>query len=159
VDKAAVVRVLDQGRRLTFDPATGFIDLPGGGHKFTIRRDPLTGVYLTLSNNNTDPAFPRQRNVLSLFASTDLRHWHHIRTLLEDDSDLSYADSMRLTGFQYVDWQFDGDDLICLVRTAYGGAHTYHDSNRITFYRLAGFRHLMRPFTEEGIVAAGVSSL
>ena len=46
-------------------------------------------------------------------------------------------------GFQYVDWQFDGDDLIYLVRTAYDGAHNYHDSNRITFHRLADFRRLI----------------
>jgi hypothetical protein len=143
VDKAAVVKVADEGRRLTFDPAAGFIDLPGGGHKFTIRRDPVTGQYLTLSNNNTDPAFPRQRNVLSLHASTDLIGWRHIATLLQDDSGIPYEDSIRLTGFQYVDWQFDGDDLITLVRTAYLGAHNYHDSNRITFRRLAGFRGLL----------------
>ena len=55
VDKAAVVEVgLEEGGRCSFDPATGFIDLPGGMSKFTIRRDPVTGAYLTLSNNNTD---------------------------------------------------------------------------------------------------------
>jgi hypothetical protein len=143
VDKAAVVRVEEEGRRLTFDPPTGFIDLPGGGHKFTIRRDPLTGVYLTFSNSNTDPAIPWQRNVLSLHASNDLVHWRHLATLLEDDSDLAHAESVRHVGFQYVDWQFDGPDLIYLVRTAYGGAHSHHDSNRITFHRLPGFRRLL----------------
>ena len=40
-------------------------------------------------------------------------------------------------------WQFDGDDLIYLVRTAHRGAHNYHDSNRITFHRLAGFRQVL----------------
>lgn len=143
VDKAAVVQVCDEGRRLTFDPESGFIDLPGGGHKSTIRRDPVTRWYLTLSNNNTDPAFPRQRNVLSLHASPDLRNWRHVATLLEDDSGLSHEESIRLTGFQYVDWQFDGGDLIYLVRTAYRGAHNYHDSNRIMFHRLADFRRLL----------------
>lgn len=50
------------------------------------------------------------------------------------------AESLRDTGFQYVDWQFDGDDIIYTVRTAYDGAHSFHDANRITFGRLPGFR-------------------
>ena len=143
-DKAAIVTVHDHGRRIAFDPATGFIDFPGGMTKFTIRRDPVTGRYLTLSNPNTNPdlgAF--QRNVLALCTSADLRNWRVCRELLRDDSNLSETDSRRLTGFQYTDWQFDGDDILYLVRTAYDGAHNFHDSNRITFHRLKGFRGLM----------------
>ncbi|MCB9147989.1 MAG: exo-alpha-sialidase [Caldilineaceae bacterium] len=140
VEKAAVVKIHENGARISFDPATGFIDFPGGMSKFVIRRDPVTGLYLTLTNNNTDAAFPNQRNVLSLYVSTDLLHWTPKQTLLADDLPLAYAESMRLTGFQYVDWHFDGDDLLYLVRTAYDGAHNYHDSNRITFHKLAHFR-------------------
>ena len=142
-DKAAVVTVHDQGRHIEFDPANGFIDFPGGMSKFTIRRDPETGRYLTLANGNTDPEHPGQRNVLSLYDSPDLRNWQHIRTLLEDGQQMEWTESVRLTGFQYVDWQFDGNDLIYLVRTAYDGAHNYHDANRITFHRLYGFRSLL----------------
>lgn len=142
VDKAAVVKVSEDGRHVDFDPTTGFIDFPGGMSKFTIRRDPASGLYYTLTNNNTVPEAPNQRNVLSLYTSPDLIKWTHRRTLLTDDSTLSAVDSVRLTGFQYVDWQFDGVDLLYLVRTAYGGAHNYHDSNRITFHRLADFRNV-----------------
>jgi len=60
--------------------------------------------------------------------------------MLQDDSDLSYDQSIDLTGFQYPDWQFDGEDMICLVRVAYDGAHSFHDSNRITFHRIENFR-------------------
>jgi hypothetical protein len=42
-----------------------------------------------------------------------------------------------------VDWQFDGADIIYLVRTAYRGAHNHHDSNRITFHRLADYASLL----------------
>ncbi|MEZ4864210.1 MAG: sialidase family protein [Caldilineaceae bacterium] len=143
VDKVAVVKVHDEGRRITFDPATDFIDFPGGMSKFTIRRDPATGLYLTLSNNNTEPANARQRNVLSLHKSTDLVHWEHVKTLLEDDSMLSPQVSIDTVGFQYVDWLFDGADILYLVRTAYAGAHNYHDSNRITFHKLEGYRALL----------------
>ena len=92
--------------------------------KFTIRWDESTSRYLALCNHNTDPARASQRNLLSLCASPDLRHWQVVRTLLQDDSGLSWGDSLRLTGFQYVDWQFDGDDLIYFVRTAHRGART-----------------------------------
>ena len=140
VDKAAIVKVSDDGKHISFDPATGFIQFPGGMTKFTIRFDSVTGLYMTLSNNNTDPSQPSQRNVLSLHVSKDLIHWEHRKTLLEDDLDLSHIDSIRYTGFQYVDWQFDQDDIIYAVRVAYDGAHTFHDANRITFHKLEQFR-------------------
>ena len=143
-EKAAIVTVHDEGRRIAFDPATGFIDFPGGMTKFTIRRDPVTNRYLTLSNPNTDPSLSAsQRNRLVLYASRDLRQWQECCILLEDDSGFDEARSRQMTGFQYVDWHFDGDDLLYLVRTAYDGAHNFHDSNRITFHRLADFRKLI----------------
>jgi hypothetical protein len=53
---------------------------------------------------------------------------------------------MKRHGFQYADWQFDGDDIIAVVRTAFddgeGGAHTYHDANFLTFHRWKNFREL-----------------
>jgi hypothetical protein len=142
-NKAAMVQVYDEGRRIAFDPQAGFIDFPGGMSKFTIRYDVETGLYLTLSNNVTVADWPGQRNILSLHASKDLRQWRHVQTLLEDGADVASEPSLRLTGFQYVDWQFDGQDIIYLVRAAYGGAHNYHDSNRITFHRLRAFRGLL----------------
>ncbi|MGC9319220.1 MAG: sialidase family protein [Armatimonadota bacterium] len=144
VDRAAVVEVHDDGRRVSFDPSEGFIDLPGGMTKFVIRRDPRTGLYVMLSNNNTDPSSPSQRNVLSLHVSDDLRRWRRLRTLLRDDLAHSWADSVHLTGFQYPDWQFDGEDIIAAVRTAYRGAHNFHDANRITFHRIADWRDSCR---------------
>ncbi|MHB0999898.1 MAG: sialidase family protein [Armatimonadota bacterium] len=142
-DKAAIVKIHDEGRRVTFDPKTGFIDFPGGMSKFTIRRDPVTGIYLTFTNNNTDRKWPNQRNILSLYKSDDLLHWIHVSTLMKDDDNLSYDESMRLTGFQYVDWHFDGDDIIYIVRTAYKVAANYHDSNRIVFCKLDDYRSLI----------------
>ncbi|MBR2465887.1 MAG: hypothetical protein IKB38_03020 [Clostridia bacterium] len=43
-------------------------------------------------------------------------------------------------GFQYVDFEFDGDDVIFLCRTAINGAASYHDSNCQTFHRIKDFR-------------------
>jgi hypothetical protein len=143
VDRAAVIVLHDGGRRCSFDPARGFISFPGGMSKFTIRQHPETLLYLTISNNNTDPAFPTQRNVLSLHASRDLLHWQHLATLLEDDSGLAHAESIARTGFQYVDWQFDGPGIIYLVRMAYRDAHNYHDANHIAFGRIADLRSML----------------
>ena len=143
VNRAAIVKVHEDGKRISFDPEGGFIDFPGGGTKFNIRHDHESGLYISLVNNVTNPAWPRQRNILSLSVSSDLVNWRLVDTLMRDQSGLTAEDSARLTGFQYVDWQFDGDDIIYLVRTAYRGAIRYHDSNRIIFRKLPGFRDLL----------------
>lgn len=143
VDKAAMIRVDQSGKNISFNPATGFIDFPGGMTKFTIRREPRTGIYLSLVNNNTDPTYSRQRNILSLSASRDLQNWFIVKTLMTDDSGLSHQDSIRLTGFQYVEWQFDGEDIIYLVRSAYRGARNYHDSNRIHYRVLRNYMEIL----------------
>lgn len=142
-DIAAMVELSDNGASVSFSPADGFITFPGGMTKFSIRRDAESGVYLTLGNATDDPRVAVTRNVLSLYTSEDLRSWRHLRTLLSDDLAHSWDESMRLTGFQYADWQFDGDDLIAAVRTAYRGAHNFHDANRITFHRVADWRSLL----------------
>jgi hypothetical protein len=143
VDKAAVVTVEEGGAKAGFHPATGFIHFPGGMTKFTVRRDQATGLYVTLSNNNTEPSHPAQRNVLSLHVSGDLTDWRHVTTLLSDDSGLPWVESVGRVAFQYVDWIFDRDEILYLVRTAYDGAHNYHDANRITFHRLSNWRRLV----------------
>jgi hypothetical protein len=144
-NKAAMVRLEEEGTRLAFDPVGGLIDLPGGHSKFTIRYDSQSGRYVTLSNGVRDPTRPTLRSELSLYASVDLRNWTHCRTLLADDSRSPLELSAQRTGFQYVDWQFDAEDILYLVRTAYGGAHNYHDANRITFHRLRDFRRWLAP--------------
>jgi len=146
LNKGALVSVRDEGRTLAFDPATGFVDLPGGASKFTIRRDAETGRYWMLSNDMQDEPFPIRRNRLSLFSSDDLRHWTRRKVLL-DYTLPTPQEAVRTTGFQYVDWQFDeppstGQDIIYLVRTAFEGAHSYHDANMITFGKITGFRQL-----------------
>ncbi len=139
VDKAAILSLTADGKLLSYDPQTGIIDMPGGMHKFDIHRDRVTGKYLTLNNNNTDISRTAQRNTLSLVGSDDLRNWYHIRTILQDNSPMKWRDSLLNIGFQYVVWQFDGDDIIFASRTAYEGAPNYHDSNRITFHRLKNY--------------------
>jgi hypothetical protein len=140
---AAVVRISGDGNAASFDPDSDFIRLPGGGKKFTIRYDPKTETYWSLTNW-VPPKFdlgqpPRTRNTLALVASTDLKDWD-VRAVV-----LHHPDVER-HGFQYVDWLFEGDDLVAVVRTAYddglGGAHNQHDANFMTFHRIEDFRTL-----------------
>ncbi|MCC7376156.1 MAG: exo-alpha-sialidase [Verrucomicrobiales bacterium] len=140
-EKAAMIEVSPDGRTATFDAEHGFVAFPGGCKKFTVRRDPRGGGYWTLGNyippSQRGGNVERTRNTLVLAHSPDLRTWT-VRAQL-----LHHPDPIR-HGFQYADWQFDGDDLIAVVRTAFdddqGGAHNCHDSNFITFHRWAGFR-------------------
>ena len=139
-DKAVMLKIEQSEHEIRLGPQRRFIDLPGGHSKFTVRYDPVSRRYLTLSNGNLNPARPTLRAVLSLFTSADLIHWQHATVLLDDEA--GYRDPLRI-GFQYADWQFDADDLIYLVRTAYDGAPNYHDANRITFHRLEAFRRVI----------------
>lgn len=139
-DRAAMLRITDDGRTLSFSPEN-FIQFPGGQSKFLIRKDNNTGIYWAMVNNNTNGREAVQRNVLSLYASKDLKNWYPAKTLITDDQGLSEKESMALTGFQYPDWQFDGNNIIYLSRTAYGkGVPRYHDSNMITFGIVEDFR-------------------
>ena len=66
-----------------------------------------------------------------------------MQCVIRDETGLKPEDSIRLTGFQYTDWQFDGDDIIFAVRTAYRGSVSFHDSNRILYGTIKGFRSLL----------------
>lgn len=140
-EKAAVVRISDDGKTASFDPKTGFIDFPGGCKKFTIRFDLTSKRYWTLTNyvpeKYRNPNPERTRNTLALVSSADLMKWEVRRVLLQNPDTAKH-------GFQYADWLFDGDDLIAVVRTAHddsvGGAHNQHDANYMTFHRITAFR-------------------
>jgi hypothetical protein len=141
-EKAALVTVDPNRRTMAFNPISSFITFPGGGKKFTIRFDARTQRYWSITNavpqdlGSKNPE--RVRNTLALTSSSDLRNWRVERVLLQN------ADALK-HGFQYVDWQFDGNDIIAVVRMAFddaeGGAHSQHDSNYIAFMR---FRDLVK---------------
>jgi hypothetical protein len=142
-EKAALVRISPDGKVASFDPATGFVPCPGGAKMLTIRFDPQTKRYWALASVILDRhrvGKPSSiRNTLALESSSDLIHWT-VRCLLLYHPDVSKH------GFQYVDWQFDGEDIIAACRTAYdddlGGAHNNHDANYLTFHRWKNFRTL-----------------
>ena len=145
--KATIIRISKDGKRATFDPERDFIDFPGGAKKFTIRFDPRTKLYWSLTNvvQDQDRAGHGKasmiRNTQALVCSPDLRKWE-VRSIV-----LHHPDTAK-HAFQYVDWLFEGEDLIAVSRTAYddgvGGAHRQHDANYITFHRIPRFRERTR---------------
>jgi len=143
--KAAIVNISADGQRANFNPNRGFINFPGGAKKFTIRYDAKTKKYWSLVNwiQPGDLKYLKEnkagkiRNTIALASSTNLQDWIIERIVL-------YHPDIKKHAFQYVDWLFDGNDLIAVSRTAYddglGGANNYHDANFITFHRIKNFR-------------------
>jgi hypothetical protein len=141
-ERAAVVNISSDGKTASFNPDTGFIQFPGGAKKFTIRFDPQSQLYWSLATivpeqHEKDGRPGGIRNTLALTCSPDLRKWE-VRSIL------LYHPDVKKHGFQYPDWQFEGDDIIAAVRTAYddglGGAHNNHDANLLIFHRIPQFR-------------------
>lgn len=144
-ERAALVNLSADGRTASFAADTGFVNFPGGAKKFTIRADPRGDGYWAVASILHDlpdevlrRAVPGSiRNTLALLHSADLHQWEVRRVLLH------HPDRSR-HGFQYADWQFDGDDLVAVCRTAFddgeGGAHNFHDANFLTFHRFKDFR-------------------
>jgi hypothetical protein len=148
-EKAAIVRVSSDGASASFDSANDFITFPGGAKKFTIRRDEASGLYWTLANavlpQHIGGNVERTRNAVALMSSSDLREWTTHAIPL-------YHPNVSHHGFQYLDWQFDGEDMIVASRTAHddglGGAAGAHDANFFTFHRIANFRGPHPPMAE-----------
>mmetsp|Transcript_22416 Transcript_22416/g.44452 ORF Transcript_22416/g.44452 Transcript_22416/m.44452 type:complete len:384 (+) Transcript_22416:1-1152(+) len=140
-NKAVLLRLNETANTLVFQT---FVDLPGGHTKFVIRRDPVSLLYLSLTNPNTAAQYTDQRNILVLCSSPDLLQWTQHAILLHDDTGFDADDSVKYTGFHYTDWRIDGQDIVMAVRTAYRGAVSYHNSNRITYKRVQNFRQLLR---------------
>jgi len=113
------------------------IRFPGNHSKFMIKRDPVTGLYLSLVSY-LDESHPTGRNLLSLIASPDLDNW----TKVTDVFDYAHL-SEKEVGFQYVDFEIEGEDLLYLSRTAWDGAHNFHDANYSVFSRMKNFRKLL----------------
>lgn len=149
-DKAAIVNISDDGRVATFDPETSFIDFPGGSKKFTVLYDSVSNLYWTISNYIPKEfrieARPASiRNTQALCSSADLKTWKVHKILLQHPN-------IEDHGFNYVDWQFEGRNIVFVSRTAYddgiGGAANFHDANFLTFHRIKNFRKLRKKAIE-----------
>ena len=136
---------------LYFHPSTDWVEMPGGGKKFTVRRDPVGGLYWALTNPDSGETHVHagiyrngmshslERNRLVLVCSADLVNWIEVETVLYDPDPFFH-------GFQYADWEFDGDDIVGVVRVgapeSRGLPIRQHDSNMMSFIRIRNFREL-----------------
>lgn len=123
----------DPDAPLTFSHVISF---PANRSKFMIKRDERSGLYYSVATRRIDEPRTR-RNLLSLMVSRDLAEWNVVCDLI----DRRNSDPEKI-GFQYVDFEFDGEDIIYLCRTAINGANSFHDSNYITFHRIKNFRNI-----------------
>ncbi|MDP4133816.1 MAG: sialidase family protein [Bacillota bacterium] len=113
------------------------IKFPGNHSKFMIKKDEKTGKYYSIVTRISAPQHAHHRNLLSLMSSDDMENWIVVCDLFDRrDEDPQY------TGFQYVDFEIEGDDIIYLCRTAINKPHSFHDSNYSTFHRIENFRAL-----------------
>ena len=47
-----------------------------------------------------------------------------------------------------MDWIFDGDDIIFVVRESMGDSINFHDTNYVTMYRMENYAEIIREFLE-----------
>jgi hypothetical protein len=144
-NKAAVLRLDRSGTKLSF---VQMINFPTCSSKFVVRRDPVSKLYFTLSTDATAVAIAQDtvfaRNHLILAVSADLFRWDTCTVVLMDDTGFSSVDSARYTGFHYVDWVFEGVDILMAIRTGYRGANSFHNANRLTTLRVVNYsRHVL----------------
>lgn len=137
---------------LYFDPSRDWVEMPGGGKKFTVRFDPQSRLYWSLTNPDSGEihfhsgiykggmSASLERNRLVLVCSADLINWIEVKTVLYDPDPFFH-------GFQYADWVFDGDDIAAVVRVGApeerGLPVRQHDSNMMCFVRIEHFRDLL----------------
>lgn len=136
----AVVDIDKKGKRAKFN-SKDFIKMPGASKKFTIRYDKVSDKYYSLVNYVKEEfsyiQTDRVRNTVALISSEDLKSWEVVDFVLSHPDPLYHA-------FQYIDWLFEGDDILFVSRTAYddkeGGAKAAHDANYLTFHKVKDFR-------------------
>ncbi len=141
-EMAALIRY-DKEMNPVFRPEKDLIPFPGGEKKFTVRFDPVSHKYWSLSNMIFKEDHGKEhggllRNRVVLTYSDDLIRWVVKDTVLSDPDP-------HFHGYQYVDWRVDGEDIILVSRTAaavkQGLPTRQHDANFFTFHRIRNFRN------------------
>ncbi len=150
--RAAILRLSADGTALSpVDEVNSLVKLPTAVSKFCVRYDAATKLYLTLPSYSALPTpmgpdwppFAGQRNVLSIAASPDLIHWKTLDILLTDREVINPAYSAMCHGHQYAMWDFDGEDIVYIVRKATGYTRYYHDGKYVSLYRLENYKQFI----------------
>ncbi|MBE6654375.1 MAG: hypothetical protein E7608_02810 [Ruminococcaceae bacterium] len=112
---------------------------PANFSKFMIKYDAVSGKYYSIVCRLYEGCSDSARNLQTLMSSRDLVEWRDERVLYD-----LRGYNRNLVGLQYVDFEFDREDIIYLCRTAINGAHSFHDSNYSTFHRIKNFRNISK---------------
>ena len=129
------VNTEDHEAPLTYERCMPF---PGNYSKFMIKYDEVSQKYYSIATRVYDRQYTSDRNLLSFVCSDDLREWRVICDL----HDYRHEDRQKV-GFQYVDFEMEGEDIIYLCRTAINNANNFHDANYSTFHCIKNFRKLI----------------
>ncbi len=114
------------------------VDCPlGSNSKFQMYQDPVSKKYIMIGTEQE--ADKPGRTVLSMAVSEDFYTWKVVHRIL----DYRTADPAHV-GFQYPDWMFDGDDILLLVRTAFGRSFNFHDANYQCFFRIENYSQYLK---------------
>lgn len=133
---------------------SGFVSLPGGEKKFGAVYDAVSEKFFVLSN----PVLPTHadhpvigdtpeliRNTAAVLSSKDLRNWDVEKLFLYTPNIDNGAFG---EAFQYLNFAIDENDFAVVSRTAFDVGNGQnkpprgHDSNLMTFHRVANFRNL-----------------
>jgi len=148
---SAIINADETTGNILFDFENDFVSLPGAEKKFGATYDAVGGKFYALTSivlpahagGSITPALTR--NTAAMLSSDDLHHWDVEKIFL-------YSQNLDANGFgegfQYFNFDFDGDNMVIASRTAYDttGNGTVnlpprgHDSNLITFHRIDDFR-------------------
>ena len=113
------------------------IKMPCNNSKFTIKYDCVSQSYYSVVTRIDCDERAHRRNLLSLMRSKDLDNWELACDLID-----KREEDMEKVGFQYCDFEIEGDNIIYLCRTAQNNANSYHNSNYSTFHVIENFRKL-----------------
>ena len=134
---------------MRFSPSHDFAAMPGGEKKFGAMYDAGSGKFFVLGNpilpaHAADASLTPQlkRNTAAVLSSRDLSNWEVEKIFL-------YSPNLGYEAWQYLQFDFDGGDLVVASRTAFDVGDTYrpprgHDSNLLTFHRIPNFRTHVR---------------
>ena len=117
------------------DPDYAGPRLPGSNSKYTVRYDPVSKRYWALTSGGIN------RGELNLYSASSedgrIGDFGFEKRILEGHS-TSYH------GFNYPFMQFDGNDIVFVLRTAWdhhrGTSDRWHDADLFTFHRIENFR-------------------
>jgi hypothetical protein len=144
INLGAVVDVtLGESASISYNTTTGLRTVPGGHVFYKVLWDSQSQKYLAISTRNTrgnaNSTDFIQRTVLQLISSPDLTTWTHVADIVREPQ-YETLEKTILAGWQYSDWEFDGNDIVGIIRVGeYGIAINQHQASAIYFVRIKNY--------------------